>query len=128
MSFTMKRALSFAALLALVLLPARAETTPAYVELADAPAITVDWSKGNTQAVTLHGNRTFTFSNGQRGAKYLLILRQDLTGSRVPTWPPAVHWAGSYPPTLTTTANRKDYLSFFYDGVTYDLVALSQGL
>lgn len=101
---------------------------PSYVELTDAPTITVDWSRGNTQVVTLHGNRRFAFVHGQKGGKYLLILRQDNIGSRTVTWPAAVHWPGDnrYAPILTTTASKKDYVSFFYDGVTYDLLSLSQ--
>lgn len=126
----MKRFLALAALL--FLLPFDAATAaseePSYVDLEDAPSITVDWSKGTTQAVTLHGNRAFVFTNGQKGGKYTLIIRQDDTGSRIPSWPAAVHWPGVYAPTLTTTANKKDYINFFFDGVTYDLVALSQGL
>jgi len=110
----------------LFIAPAAAD--PSYVDLTDSPTITVDWSKGNSQAVTLHGNRAFTFSNGQKGGHYLLIIKQDTTGSRAVTWPPSVHWPGenSPPPPLTTTANKKDYISFFFDGTTYDLIAISQ--
>ena len=126
----MKNPLSFAVLF-LVLFTSQAladDSAPAYVELTDVPTITVDWSKGHTQVVTLHGNHTFAFVNGQKGGKYLLIIKQDETGSRVPTWPKSVHWPGLSPPTLTTTANKKDYVSFFCDGQSYDLVGLSQGL
>jgi hypothetical protein len=119
----------FAAVLCLFLslAPAFADSAPSYVELDDAPTIAVDWSKGNTQVVTLHGNRTFVFENGQKGGKYLLIIRQDATGSRTVTWPASVHWPGDgQGPILTTTADKKDYASFFFDGVTYDFLALSQ--
>lgn len=47
----------------------RAANAPDYFELTDAPTITVDWSKGNTQAVTLHGNHTLVFTNGQKGGR-----------------------------------------------------------
>lgn len=126
----MKRPLTLALLYFLLpVSPAFPENaSPSYVELADAPAIAVDWSKSDTQAVTIHGNRTFAFSNGRKGGKYLLIVKQDVTGSRTVTWPASVHWPGVYPPTLTTTGDKKDYISFFYNGVTYDLVAISQGL
>jgi hypothetical protein len=126
---SIKRILALSALL--LLLPFQpscaASAPPSYVELADAPAITVDWSQGNTQSVTLGGNRTLVFSNGQKGGKYLLILKQDATGSRTVTWPFTVRWPGTSGPTLTTTANKTDYVSFFYNGVTYDMLALSQG-
>ena len=34
----------------------------------------VEWSKGNTQPVTLHGDRTLIFTNGQKGGSYRLII------------------------------------------------------
>lgn len=124
----MKRTL--AATLFLFLLsvsPAIADApAPSYVELADAPTITVDWSKGNTQAVTLNGSRALVFVNGQKGGRYMLIVKQDATGSRTVKWPASVHCPGNTPPTLTTTANRKDFISFFDDGTAYDLLAISQ--
>ena len=115
--------------LLLFVAPAFADNAPSYVELADAPAITVDWSKGNTQAVTLHGNRTLLFANGRKGAKYTLVIKQDATGSRLVAWPPSVHWPGGIGhPSLTTIANRKDYLTFICDGPSYDAVGFVQNL
>jgi|SRR5271165_2283676 len=132
----MKLPLALSLLVFVFLLPIppayAADAAPSYVELADAPTIAVDWSKGNTQAVTLHGNRAFTFSNGQKGGKYLLILKQDATGSRTVAWPLSVRWPGGPPQTrgqpasiLTATANKTDYITLFYDGVTYDVLALA---
>jgi hypothetical protein len=129
-----KRILVLSAFLILLSLsPAVAgDTAPSYVELTDAPTIAVDWSKGNTQAVTLGGNRALTFANGQKGGKYILILKQDATGSRVVTWPASVRWPGGAPQTggrlasiLTTTAKKTDYITLFYDGVNYDVLALA---
>jgi len=123
-----------AALSALLFLPPIASAEPpydpGYLELTDAPTIAVDWSKGNTQAVTLHGDRTLTFSNGRKGGRYLLVITQDDQGSRTITLPSSVRWPGGTPPVnpplLTTTANRTDYVTFFYNGVTYDALALAQ--
>jgi hypothetical protein len=132
----MKRLLALSALLLLLpFQPASADNTASgYVELADAPTIDVDWSRGDTQSVTLGGNHILTFSHGQKGAKYLLILKQDETGSRTVTWPLSVRFPGGPPQTggqpasiLTTTANKTDYIRFFYNGVTYDMLAISQG-
>lgn len=127
----MKRALTLLAfLLWLSISPAFAyDGHPSYAELADAAAITVDWSKANTQAITLHGNRTLVFTNGQKGGRYTLIIRQDTTGSRSVIWPLAVHWPGyAGQPSLTTVANRKDYITFFYDGQSYDALGMVQNL
>jgi hypothetical protein len=109
--------------------PAHAgDTATPIVELADAPTITVDWSKGNIQSVTLVGNRALTFSNGQKGARYVLILKQDATGSRTVTWPSSLRWPGGPPQAniLTTTAGKTDYLTFFYNGVNYDALGFAQ--
>jgi len=64
----MKRALALSLLFFLlpIALVYAADAVPSYVELADEPTITVDWSKGNTQAVTLHGKRSVVFANGQK--------------------------------------------------------------
>ncbi len=113
----------------LSLSPAFAEdTAPSYVELQDAPTITVDWSKGSTQAVTLHGDRRIVFRKGVKGGRYLLIIRQDAHGSRTVEWPSTVQWPGGAPQSniLTTTANRKDFIGFFYDGEKYDAVSIAQ--
>ncbi len=133
----MKRIPAFCFFLSLLLTPVASPSAaaPSYVELPDAPTIAVDWSKGDVQAVTLGGNRTLTFSKGQKGGKYILILKQDETGSRTVTWPLSVRWPGGPPQTggqpggvLTTTAGKKDYITFSYDGVTYDVVAIVQNL
>jgi len=118
----------------LVILPVQpvcaGDASPSYVELSDAPTITVDWSKGDSQSVMLGGNRTIVFSNGQKGGKYLLILKQDAHGSRTVTLPSSVRWPGVTPPVnpplLTSTANKTDYIDFFYNGVTYDVFGLTR--
>lgn len=113
-----------------LLLPvaATAENTPAVVDLQDAPTITVDWSKGNVQSVVLHADRTLVLRNGQKGGRYLLIVRQDDSGGHSITWPSNIVWPGNRPTSnfLTQTAGRKDFLSFFCDGETYDALAISQ--
>ena len=82
-------------------------------------ALTIDWSTGHTQKVTLTGNCTFTFSNGIAGEVYILHLFQDGTGSRTVTWPAAVKWAAGTAPTLTTTASRVDIITFSFDGTDW---------
>jgi hypothetical protein len=77
----------------------------------------IDFNGGNVQLVTLTGNVTFTFSNPVSGARYVLILKQDGTGSRLVTWPAAVLWSGGSAPTLTTTASKVDIITLVYDGV-----------
>ena len=94
--------------------------------------IAIDWNNGNTQSVTITGTgRTITFANGQDGGKYVLIVKQDTTGSRtITTWPTAVRWPTGGAITLTTTASKSDYIGFIYNGVDskYDAVAFMTNL
>lgn len=82
-------------------------------------ADTIDWTLGNKQKSTLTGNCTFTFTAPGGPCSLVLKLVQDATGSRTVTWPAAVHWPGGTAPTLTTTANKVDIITFYYDGTTY---------
>jgi hypothetical protein len=119
------------ALATLVLLfsfhPSRANP-PSYLEIADAPIISVDWSQAKAQSVTLGGNHTFKFSNAEKGGRYLLVVRQDETGSRNAKWPDTVHFPGGGPMIFTSTANKADYIEFFYNGVSYDVIGIVQNL
>jgi len=86
--------------------------------LTDGATIALSWNNGNVQSVTLGGNRTFTFANPVAGGRYLIVLKQDATGSRTVTWP-TVKWRGGTAPTLTTTANKYDLITLIYDGTNY---------
>jgi hypothetical protein len=79
---------------------------------------TVDWNTGNVQTFTLNAaTTTFTFSNGQAGATYILIIRQNAAGSQTIVWPGTVTWTST--PTMTATANRYDIYTFIFDGSKY---------
>ncbi len=91
-------------------------------------ATTIDWSQSNTQTLVLGASPiALTLSNGQPGAHYTLALKQDATGSRLVTWPGNVRWSSGVAPTLTTTANKTDYVEFVYDGLssTFDGVGFN---
>jgi hypothetical protein len=86
---------------------------------ADSATITVDWKEGNQQRFTLAGNRTIAWSNANAPGETLrLIVCQDGTGSRTLTWPATVLWSGGSAPTLTTTANKCDILTFLTTAAT----------
>lgn len=78
----------------------------------------IDWRNGSKQKVTMTGNCTFTFSNPKAGDTYTLELIQDATGTRT-IGLPTIKWSGGTTPTWTTTANKKDILTLFYDGTDY---------
>jgi len=80
---------------------------------------TIDWTAGNKQKITLTDNCAFTFTNPAGPCNVILKVIQDSTGSRTVSWPASVKWAGGTAPTLTTTANAVDIVSFYYDGTNY---------
>jgi len=85
------------------------------VTLTDGATVTCDLLRANVFELTLGGNRTMDFTNAQPGQHFTLILKQDATGSRTVTWDAVNDWAGATAPTLTTTANAVDVLSFVVD-------------
>jgi hypothetical protein len=84
-----------------------------------ARALTPGGGNGTVKLITLDNNCVFTFNNPSTSGRAFtleLVLTQDGSGSRVPTWPGTVRWAGGVAPTLSTTAGAVDRLVF----VTYN--------
>jgi hypothetical protein len=79
-------------------------------------AYTIDLVNGSVQILTLTGNCTFTFPTATAGRSFILILKQDATGSRTATWPAAVKWPAGTAPTITSTASKSDKYIFTADG------------
>ena len=78
-------------------------------------AYTIDLANGSVQILTLTGNCTFTFPTATAGKSFILLLKQDATGSRTVTWPAAVKWPGGTAPTITSTASKADKYVFTAD-------------
>lgn len=79
-------------------------------------AYTIDLANGSVQILTLTGNCTFTFPTATASRSFVLILKQDGTGSRTATWPAAVKWPAGTAPTITSTASKSDKYIFTSDG------------
>lgn len=88
-------------------------------------AITVSLANGTVQILTLTGNATITMPTAAAGKSFIIILRQDGTGSRSVTWS-TVNWAGATAPTVTGTASKQDIFSFFSDGTSWYGATLGQ--
>ena len=84
--------------------------------LTDAATITWNTTLGTVATVTLGGNRTISNPTNLRVGTYMLIVKQDATGSRTLTWGTSYKFPAGVKPTLTTTANAIDIISFFCDG------------
>jgi hypothetical protein len=79
---------------------------------------TANFANGSHVRHTMTGNGTITLSGGVVGGVYTVEVLQDATGGRTVAWSGAT-WAGGVVPTSTTTANRKDVFTFFFDGTAY---------
>ena len=97
-------------------------TVTNYVETAyvanTSTAITVSLANGTVQILTLTGNATITMPSASAGKSFIIILRQDATGSRSVTWS-TVKWPAGTSPTITATASKQDIFSFFSDGSSW---------
>lgn len=95
----------------------------------DGATITFNLANGAIHSTTLGGNRTLAISNPTAGQSFMILLKQDGSGSRTVTWWGSIKWVGAAAPTLTTTASRTDIFAFFYDGTTYwgSVVGLNYG-
>lgn len=77
----------------------------------------IDWANGTQQRLRLTGNAALSLANGVPGGFYRLIMQQDATGGRIPTWPADVAWETGVPPTIVTTPNNVIYATFTHTGL-----------
>jgi hypothetical protein len=95
------------------LMPAQFDAhSGAVVADTDAATVTFNMDKADKHAVTLGGNRTLAVTGDNDGQVFMVILKQDATGSRTVTWWTGIRWPGGTAPTLTTTAGKEDVFSF----------------
>lgn len=81
-------------------------------------AYTISLANGSFQILTLTGNATITMPTATAGKSFILLLKQDGTGSRTVTWS-TVKWPAGTAPTITSTASKQDIFSFFADGTNW---------
>ena len=81
-------------------------------------AYTISLADGSFQVLTLTGNATITMPTATAGKSFILLLKQDGTGSRTVTWS-TVKWPAGAAPTITSTASKQDIFSFFADGTNW---------
>ena len=81
-------------------------------------AITIALTNGTVQQLTLTANATITMPSVGAGKSFVIMLKQDATGSRTVTWSTVV-WGGGTAPTITSTASKQDIYSFFSDGTNW---------
>lgn len=85
--------------------------------LTDAATVTWDGNTGQSAILTLAGNRTLAaISNQKAGATYILIIKQDGTGSRTLAFNSNYKFTFGTTPALSSGANDVDVFSFVSDG------------
>lgn len=85
--------------------------------LTDAASIAWNLEDNQVCSVTLAGNRTLANpTNLKDGATYILIAKQDATGSRTLAYGTAYKFEGGTAPVLSTGASAVDILTFVCDG------------
>ena len=88
-------------------------------------AITIALTNGTVQQLTLTANTTISMPSVGAGKSFIIMLKQDGTGSRTVAWSTVV-WAGNTAPTVTSTASKQDIYSFFSDGTNWYGVTVGQ--
>lgn len=79
---------------------------------ADGATVTLNLANGLMWHTTIAGNRTIALSNVRAGVPFVLIIKQDGTGSRTVTWFSTITWVNGVAPTLSTAANAADAFVF----------------
>lgn len=99
--------------------------------LTDGATIATNAALGNIFDVTLGGNRTFSNpTNPVDGQRITYRIRQDATGTRVPSWGTAFRFSTDIPqPVLSTTASKLDRVAFEYNATDskWDCIGVSRG-
>ena len=91
-----------------------------YGDITSVSNATVDWDNGNIQSITLpSGASTYTPTNPQAGATYILKIIQPSTGDGTITWGSSVKWPGATAPILTASNAAVDVVTLIYDGTNY---------
>jgi len=84
--------------------------------------LNIEWDLrlAQTTTVTLsQDNMIFEApTNMKDGGTYVMFLKQDATGSRTVTWNSVFKWPDGTAPTLSTTANAIDIITFVSDGAS----------
>lgn len=95
-----------------------------------AATATLDLALANQHFITMPaGNVTIALSNDTNNQAFIISITQDVVGSRTVTWFTTIRWAGGTPPTLTTTASKRDVFGFIRTGSgTYDGFVVGQNI
>ena len=87
--------------------------------------LTMDWTRGNKQSVSLTGTGyTCNFTNPSGPCNLVLLITQGDGSDTITTWDSDILWAGGVVPSLSAGSGDVDILSFYFDGTKYFGTAL----
>lgn len=87
--------------------------------------VTINWNNGQKQLLTLTGDPTFAFTDPPGPGNFMLIVTQDGTGGRDPSWPatgvfaPSATSGGNGSVAIASGAGVSTAISFYFDGSNY---------
>lgn len=80
--------------------------------------ITIDWSKGDRQKLTISAACTISYTGAVSGQVMTLLVVENGTGGFAVTLPTS-KWPGGVAGSFTTTPNAINTLTVLYDGANY---------
>lgn len=95
--------------------------------LTDAATVAWDQAAGRIGKVTIAGNRIIGAPTNLVTDTSILIVAQDATGSRVPTWNAIYKWSNGVVQNPDPAANRVTIYSCIYDGTNIHIGQFSYG-
>jgi hypothetical protein len=96
----------------------------AVVTLTSAASVTIDWSKGKKQQITLGHDVAFTHSGGVDGEIYMLYIRQNASAAKTPTWVNNHYGTEVTAITISATLSSENIAKFIYrTGIGYCAVS-----
>lgn len=78
----------------------------------DGANVEFDLSITRLWTVTLGGNRNLVVTNVPIGKIFIIRIKQDGNGGRIPTWWDGIIWPSGSPPTLSPDPSRVDTFAF----------------
>ncbi len=98
--------------------------------IADAATITPNVDTTDIATFTLGGNRTIAAPTGTPadGQQLMMRIKQDATGTRIPTFNAIYRFSNATATTLTTTPSKTDYIGFQYNAADTKWDALAERL
>lgn len=97
------------------------------VDSPSAGAVTCNFATTDKHSVTMTANTTITLSGMTAGQIGVIVLIQGGSGSCMPTFSPALDYGLAGTPTWSTAVGKKDTITVFYDGTSYQAGAFGTG-